>query len=346
MSLKDIANKAEQATPVEHELPPIVPGSELQLDGDISAYYVSWTDESLAQNIELLKKHIEERRILGGFSTVNVYTTQGAKAGREEVAQVQEYQKTRSATKDPEKQERVNALRQWMANYNTPTVVACAQYEIEADDAMSIRQRECIEKGIHTAIMSKDKDLDMVPGLHVDFDDFSTYEVPDAYGCLYLDESGSQKLCKGRGTAFLWAQMLMGDGADSIPGLPKLITPLLNKYKPTKATAAAHKTLKDPRASAAKKTAARKKLKARKPANIGAVLAYTMLKDCKTDREAFDIVREAYKGYYGKNFKPFNTWRGNVIQANSNTMLLEQARLLWMWRTLDDDVMKFFGERL
>lgn len=346
MSVKNITNETDLTQPAVTDLPPIVPNSELQLDGDISAYYTAWLDETLAQNIELLKKHIEERRIMSGFAHINVYTTQGAKAGRENIAQVKEYQVTRSQYKDEEKSARVAALRQWMAQYNSPTVTACAQYEIEADDAMSIRQRECIEQGIHSAIMSKDKDLNMVPGLHVDFDEYTTYDVPDDYGKIWLDESGSQKLCKGIGTAFFWAQMLMGDGADSIPGLPFLAAPLNNKYFPTKAVAKAQATLKNPKATAKQKASAKKSIAKRKGTTVGAVTAYGILKDCKNDKEAYARVLEAYKYHYGMNFFRFETWRGDYIEANASTMLIEQAKLLWMLRTRDDNVLKFMKERL
>lgn len=346
MSLKDIASRAEQAeAPKEFELPPIIPNSELQLDGDISAYYCAWTDESLANNIEALKKHIEERRLLAGYSIVVVHTTQGLKAGREDIAQVVEYQKVRQASKDPEKQARVYALRQFMAKYNSPTVKAAPQYEIEADDSMSIRQRELLASNLPTAIMSKDKDLDMIPGIHVDFDEYTQKTHPDAYGEIWIDKSTTQTLCKGNGTGFFWAQMLMGDGADSIPGLPFLATEILNRIKPTKAIEKARATLKDPKASAARKKTARANIAKRKAAKIGAVLAHHILKDCKSDKEAYKVVLECYKAHYGLRFFKFENWKGNMVEASYGTMFLEQARLLWMLRTPEDDVSNFIKER-
>lgn len=346
MSLKDIANRAEapEAQP-EYELPKIVPNSELQLDGDISAYYCSWTDESLAQNIEALKKHIEERRLLAGFAKINVHTTQGAKAGREDIAQLVEYQKTRSVYKEPEKQARVAALRQFMAKYKSDTVIASPQYEVEADDSMSMRQRELIAEGRHTAIMSKDKDLNMVPGAHIDFDEYTTWTAPDGYGEIWLDREGSQTLLKGKGTAFFWAQTLMGDSADSIPGLPQLAVNLLNKYKPTKTIEKAQATLRNPKATAKQKATARKNILKRKPAKIGAVLAYEILKDCKTDKQAYNRVVEAYKAHYGLSFFRFENWKGAMVEASYGSMFLEQAQLLWMLRTPDDHVTKFLTER-
>jgi len=181
--------------------------------------------------------------------------------------------------------------------------------------------------------MTIDKDLDMSPGLHMHPETFEEYEVPDGYGHLWICEKTSAKKCKGHGTAFLWAQMLMGDGADDIPGLPGVSAAYLNKRFPTKAVLNA-KTAK------AKQTALLK----RKAGSCGAVRAYEILERATTDREAYELVREAYESYYGKQPFQYVCWRGTEHTFTAGHMMLEQARLLWMRRTQGEDVLTFFKE--
>jgi len=86
MLLNEMANAA---TPNEvedsPELPDIIPNSECQLDADISCYYVGWTDIPLGKCIDLLKKHIEIKRLMLGCEIINTHTTHGNKAGRNKV---------------------------------------------------------------------------------------------------------------------------------------------------------------------------------------------------------------------------------------------------------------------
>lgn len=324
------------------DLPPIIPGSVLQLDGDISSFYLAWTDDTLAQNCEALKRHIEVKRLMAGCETVNVHTTRGDKAGRHQASMVKEYQANRKH-QDLEKKARVDEIRQFLETYSNAHTFAMPQWTMEADDSMSIEQNKCIAEGRLSKIMTLDKDLDMVPGTHIHYDTYDEWSN-SGFGKIWMDSSTSTTKCKGQGTKFFWAQMLMGDTADHIPGLPKLSPELLNVFKPTKAIESARTTLRNAKATARAKQAARKKLAARKAAPIGPALAFKMLDDCKTDAQAYKRVREAYTSYYGNGTFPFETWRGDTIEVTAGHMLLEQAKLLWMLRTEDDDVLKFIKE--
>jgi len=91
---------------------------------------------------------------------------------------------------------------------------------MEADDLLSIHQvlSGC---GQDTVICSRDKDLRIVPGLHYGWEcglqaEFGP-ELVDELG--YLNEPTKSGL-KGVGLKFFYAQMIMGDGTDTIPGLP------------------------------------------------------------------------------------------------------------------------------
>ena len=351
MELHEIASTVSmEEEQMLEDLPEIVENSELQHDSDIACYLNSWPEQSLATDIRNLKRHLEVKRLLSGSAVLNAYTTRGDKAGRDDIAQVQQYQETRSVS-DPAKKARVEELRMFLGEYETDTIKPKPQWEIEADDAMSIRQRECMAQGITSKIMTIDKDLDMVPGIHIHPETYEEKVHPDEYGSIWVVEKGELKSkggngikreVKGMGHAFFWAQLLMGDKADHIPGLPKLSVELLNEYKPTQAIKKAIKVLNNPKASGRARNAAKGELTKRNPAPCGAMTAWLLLGECRSNREAYKIVRRAYNSWYGTGNFQFKTWRGETKTLTSGDMLLEQARLLWMLRTQDDDVLDFF----
>ena len=90
--------------------------------------------------------------------------------------------------------------------------------EVEADDAMAIRHMGPEE----TIICSRDKDLKQLPGPYYSWElgrqpSFGP-EVITKEGGLSL--SDDKKSLSGTGLSFFYAQMLIGDKSDNIPGLP------------------------------------------------------------------------------------------------------------------------------
>ena len=89
---------------------------------------------------------------------------------------------------------------------------------IEADDAMAIRHMGPEE----TIICSRDKDLKQLPGPYYSWElgrqpSFGP-EVITKEGSLVLSED--KKTLSGTGLPFFYAQVLIGDKSDNIPGLP------------------------------------------------------------------------------------------------------------------------------
>lgn len=96
--------------------------------------------------------------------------------------------------------------------------------EWEADDlikdrAVEIGEEDCV-------ILSIDKDLKQIPGIHFDY-----YRpiLKNSDGSRQLDENGFRKVAPCRGLdivtkdqaeLFFWTQMLMGDTGDDIKGVP------------------------------------------------------------------------------------------------------------------------------
>lgn len=147
---------------------------------------------------------------------------------------------------------------------------------MEADDLMAIEQTS---RPTETIICSRDKDLRQVEGM---FFSWECHNQP-SYGPVLHDSLGSVYLStkrdklSGSGQSFFYAQCLMGDNIDSVPGL-------------------GNKT--------------------------GPVGAFKMLQGCTSITELHNRVLEAYRRVYGDR---------------AEEELLEQGRLLWMTRKLNED---------
>jgi hypothetical protein len=168
--------------------------------------------------------------------------------------------------------------------------IICDGYE--ADDGLAMYQLEALKRGETSIICSRDKDLRQIPGWHYTWArGFQAESGPD-----YVDEFGELSLtsrvvvptnpdkrpytkykCRGSGLKWFYAQCLMGDVTDNIPGL--------------------------------KGTADLK--------------AYELLNEAKTEEECHKIVLDSYNNIYGND--------------EGATRMLEQARLVWMVRSLDPE---------
>lgn len=105
-----------------------------------------------------------------------------------------------------------NIIAHLMANYN----VVVSSNGLEADDELCIVQYGRDD----TIICSRDKDLRICPGWHYSWE----CGGQASHGPTYTDHVGwldfSEPKTLGYGKAFFYYQMLVGDSADNIPGLP------------------------------------------------------------------------------------------------------------------------------
>lgn len=146
---------------------------------------------------------------------------------------------------------------------------------IEADDRLAIDHCSSLNT---TILCSRDKDLKQVPGW------FYSWELgkQPSFGPELIDKAGYLKLSTdrkkltGTGLSFFYAQVLMGDGADNIPGLP----------------------------------------------GCGPVAAFELLQE-KTPEQQLVAVCEAYSIHYDA--------------YHMSEELLEQGRLCWLTRRLNED---------
>ena len=140
----------------------------------------------------------------------------------------------------------------------------------------------------------------MVPGLALNWDTGLITDTDKGnFGYIELltanNKAGTKKI-RGRGTKFFWAQLLMGDAADNISGLPKIYDPrfLVGAPKP-----------------------------------CGPVATAAILEDCNSDRECFERVLGLYR--LAHENKPFVNWRdGSPISAEQG--FSSEACLIWMRR--------------
>lgn len=356
MDIDKIQEIAESAwnEPKTHQFPPEVKNRMLHADADVFSYKACDLDYTYAQNVQTLKELIQVWRKLAGAEFVKLHLTMGNKGGREEIAKVKKYQGNRSK-QDHDKQERVADLREWMMNI-TPgkeRMLPFANFDQEADDSMTQAMHESLKDGRDDVLFTVDKDLWMVPGKHLNPKTLEIDEYPDNYGRCYLtvDGRGKKKLV-GMGTSWFWHQMLMGDQADNVPGLPMMTKGMWIKHAPTKAIADVNRRLASGRhpSGSLMTTEQRRKYTAKyselyeqaQDKKIGQVLAHKYLENCLSDHMAYKMVREAYEDWYGSGEYSFYSWDNTLIQTDAFGMMLEQGRLLWMRRTIGEDVMTWW----
>ncbi len=287
------------------------------IDADFLAYMCSYerpnepkkSFEDMCANTDTVIEHLVK---LSRSTKYVLHTTPvgSNKGGRFEIARLKPYQDNRKKQED--KPEHLDRLRDWMHTNRK----GMAHMDCEADDGMSEAQYKAIKKGQKnlSIIVTKDKDLGMVPGYHMDWDTGAIIDVK-GFGKIWLeekfDESGKSKgkKLRGYGTKFFWAQMLMGDAADNISGIPKV-------YKD-----------KNPDANDITMV------------SCGPVKAFEFLNHCKNDKHCKHLVEAYYYDYQGA--VGFLDYTGAVLSTRE--AFESEAKLLWMRRNRHDpdDVLKW-----
>jgi hypothetical protein len=292
--------------------PDPTPGRVAHIDADFLAYQASFERRDDPKTFEEMKSNarimVENLRLLSGAETVHLHLTPGTsdKGKRYEIALLKEYQANR---KDKEKPRYLHIIRHWFTEHYPGTL----HQRCEADDGMASEQYAAIARGdrARSIIVSKDKDLAMVPGLHMDWDEGTIVDVD--FGSIWIDDKGSSKKLRGFGEKFFWAQLLMGDSADNISGLPVLHSKLVAYHSPPTSLVEA-KTVE----------AYNRELRKVKPKKCGPVLAHAMLENADTAKMCFDIVTEAFK--LGG---PYANWRDGT-EITWQQAFLSECKLLWM----------------
>lgn len=182
-------------------------GRTLLADGDGLAYYCAGNDETPSgvarRNLET---KIEAALRASGADRVMILATSSAshKGHRYAIARVKAYQGKRDKGRKPRNWQFMREL----IERDPRTVVTDT---LEADDLFHINSVRLGHENV--AILTEDKDMRMVPGWHLHWDNHSLVRVePDTWA---FEVDG-----KVYGRKWFWLQMLMGDPVDNIPGLP------------------------------------------------------------------------------------------------------------------------------
>jgi hypothetical protein len=191
-----------------HARPDKVAGRTLLADGDGLAYSCAGNDDtSPGQARRNLEQKLEGAMRAAGADKVKVLATSSAshKGHRYAIATVKAYQGKRDHGRRPKNWQFMRQL----IEQDPRTVITDT---LEADDLFHINSVSHGDE--HVAILTQDKDMRMVPGWHLNWDSNALVRVkPDTWA---FEVDG-----KVFGRKWFWLQMLHGDAADNVPGLPK-----------------------------------------------------------------------------------------------------------------------------
>lgn len=217
--LKKAAAKAAAEKPQAGTvIPEQTPGRIVHIDGDYMAYRCAGSDEcppgiarrNVLEKVESLKEMSGSMRALVHLSMPGC-----TKGERFLIATVKPYQGQRTHGRRPKNWD---MLRVYLETHdpNSDSSFAMARWnDREADDGFALASWQTKD---HTqcVIASPDKDMRMLAGTHIDFHDYTLTDVPQGSYEVIGPYNGLVY-----GHKWFWLQMLMGDTADYIPGLPK-----------------------------------------------------------------------------------------------------------------------------
>lgn len=224
MSLSDSLKEQIAQVAADNPMPGVVlPAVNKQLtlhvDGDYLAYFCSGNDDTEPARAKAnVFNKLEAGRAICGASKIVVHLTMSGshKGYRYLIATVTPYQAQRVGSRRPKNWE---FLRNFLETYKGDVFSVKLWRDREADDGLAYVAHNVVAlyKQPVAAIYTADKDMRMLPGLHVDWNTYQIVEVPPG---AYDVRRPSDQLQYG--LKWFWLQMLHGDTADKIPGLPKL----------------------------------------------------------------------------------------------------------------------------
>lgn len=212
-----IAAAAEEATPVNFTAPVIVPGRLLLVDGDYLCYFCAGNNETpIGDARTRLMQKLDDMRIAAGCERVVLHlTATGSHKGwRYVIATQLPYQAHREGSVRPKNWDQ---LRDFVESYKGAAFTPKIWGTREADDGICFHTK-LLPFG-RAVVAMKDKDSQMFDGcLHLDWD---TYELTEVLKGTFEVENSTGRMF---GSKWFWTQLLAGDAADKIPGLPKILS--------------------------------------------------------------------------------------------------------------------------
>jgi hypothetical protein len=196
------------------------------IDGDILRYEIGFAAETGWKAVtdgredvppwdyvqEMVDTRIANIKALCKADEHRIYLTRG-KTFRYEIAKSKPYKGTRV----PHYPWHFDNLTAYLEHAHPSSIVT----GIEADDAMALDHIERED----TIICSRDKDLMQVPGWHYSWElgnqpSFGPILIEDPGELWWSGDQGKSRKLLGTGVKWFYAQMIMGDRDDNIPGIP------------------------------------------------------------------------------------------------------------------------------
>ncbi|AMM44656.1 hypothetical protein [Xanthomonas phage f20-Xaj] len=202
-----------EAKPVRQHNPRVI----AHIDGDYMAYFAAGSENCSAGDARrnVLSRCAQLKHVSGaGKIVMHLTHAASTKGDRFLAATTQPYQGQRQAGRKPDNWA---FLREWMETYEGNAFTPKIWLTREADDGIAyVNEGAAIHANILHVVHSADKDMRMFCGVHVDWD----------FGCITDVPHGSYDVVGENGLQYghKWfhMQMLHGDTADNIPGLPKV----------------------------------------------------------------------------------------------------------------------------
>lgn len=199
---------------------PLVRNRVLLVDGDGLAYYCAGKDDTDAgeARASLVNKVKSAARLVGAERTIVLLTLSGSHKGhRYAIARVKPYQAQRANSRRPKNWEH---LRDFMLSKEFPFEME-GTTTAEADDLFG---KWAYAQPDNVIIYTQDKDMRMLPGRHLDWVSHRMHTV-DCVSCVDREVRAMDSVFNDKqyGPKWFWLQMLQGDAADNIPGLPKYV---------------------------------------------------------------------------------------------------------------------------
>lgn len=339
----------------------VVPGRWLNADGDSLAYHCSGNDSSVLSYLKrMVRDNIVFRSRMAGAEYCRLHMTGGdhSKGGRYLIAVTQPYQSNRVGQPKPK---HLYEIRDYILSLDGTDIdgipVEVIETSEEADDTITQANQSMVDAGTPELSVAHfdDKDMTMMNGLCMDW---TTFDITECYGYgwLELKELESSKKLVGRGKAFFFAQCLMGDPTDSIPGLPYFVPKITHKYWPCKQLQEQlRRTIELTMPSGKRMTykqieSTRDKIKSlvsnSREKSCGPVSVMQYLGACDNEKAALHAVLRAYRAYYGTRPDTVEITDTYSEEWDYMHFFLEQARLLWMRRYPNEDVTSYIEEVL
>lgn len=216
MNLDDLIDLVAAATlpPAPTATVPPDPNLVAHIDGDGLAYSAAGHDNMHPSYCRSrIRKRVKKLQDVTGATTVVMHLTCGSshKGERFLVAQFKPYQGNRKKSKHPKNWQ---AARDVLTDHDGSEFIPKTWKNREADDGMAYCTHATYERKGLQVIHADDKDMRMFAGIHVNWRTWHHTIVP--HGAFEV--IGDDGLLYGH--KWFWTQMVTGDSADHIPGLP------------------------------------------------------------------------------------------------------------------------------